>query len=119
MSNSSIWVLIAGDSDAAICTSEAGASKLLRTMSQADIQDCGAEKGRRHFALQLMSELFRDARSGAYDGLIIIAAKDMLEELRRIALPEFSKRLVAEFSPAPSDLSIFLSGQMPAWGTVQ
>jgi protein required for attachment to host cells len=115
MSNSSIWVLIVGDSDAAICTSEEGASKFLRTVSQADIQDCGAEKGRRHFALQLMSELFR----GAYDGLIIIAAKDMLEELRRIALPEFSKRLVAEISHAPSDLSIFLSGQMPAWGTVQ
>lgn len=119
MPHSSIWVLIAGESKAAICSSREGSSQLLRTVAQADSHNQGTEIGRRNFALQLMSELFRGARSGAYDGIIIIAAKSMLDELREIALPEFRRRVVAEIPRNPSDIPFFGSGPTPAWETVQ
>ena len=100
MTNFATWVLVAGEQDAAICSSEDGNSRLLRVIRQNRNSLPACDDTRRAFAWQLMMELFWGAHVGSFDGVIIIAAKEMLGELRRVALPEIRKRLVAEIPGA-------------------
>jgi protein required for attachment to host cells len=121
-SRSSIWVLIAGDGDAAIWTSENGASHLLQVIRQ-DLSAAtdDLDELRRDFAWQLMGELSRGAGSGACEGVIMIARKDMLEALRRVMVPEVKRLLVAEIPGAPETASAIPTEpvSMVAWGTLQ
>jgi protein required for attachment to host cells len=117
---SSVWVLIAGDSDAAIWTSEHGASHLLRVIKQ-DADGDDEDDLRRDFAWQLMGELSRGAESGACDGVIVIAAKEMLDALRRVTTPDIKRLMVAEIPGAQATLSAIPIEpvSMVAWGTLQ
>ena len=121
-SRSSVWVLIAGDSDAAIWTSENGASHLLQVIRQ-DISAVtdDSDELRRDFAWQLMGVLSRSADSGACEGVILIAAQDMLEALCRVMVPEVRRLLVAEIPGAPETIAAIPTEQvsMVAWGTLQ
>jgi protein required for attachment to host cells len=89
--------LVAGENDAVICASDAGASRLLRVMKRG-VQTGNDESDRRDFAWQLMSELQRGAENHSYDGVIIMATQDMLSELHRVAVPDVKKRLMAEIA---------------------
>lgn len=126
MSNSSIWVLIAGDNDAAIWASENGASHLLRVIRQDDIAEIAEDEEhefelRRDFAWQLMAELSRGAEGGACDGIIFIAAKEMLHTLYGVMVPEVERLLVAEIPGAPATIAAIPHEpvSMVAWGTLQ
>jgi len=93
MSQSSIWVLIAGDNDAAIWTSQAGTSKILqqiRHQPDAGSDQLGA------FAWALMGELSRGTLNKGCDGIIVMADDRMLKALRKVMVPEVKKLLVAE-----------------------
>ena len=54
------------------------------------------EEARYAFAWQLMSELFRGARTGAFDGVILVATPAMLHELRRVMMPTVREFVVGE-----------------------
>jgi protein required for attachment to host cells len=116
VTNASIWVLIAGDSDAAIWTSESGVSRLLCVIRQD-----GVEGGRAGFAWQLMSELLRGAKADETGGIIVIATEEMLEELRKVTVPQVKRLLVAEIPGAPATIAAIPTKpvQTMAWGTVQ
>jgi protein required for attachment to host cells len=116
---SSVWVLIASESDAAIWTSENGASHLLRVIKQDAAKD-DADKLRRDFAWQLMGELSRGALSGTCEGVILIACKDMLETLRRVMVPAIRRLMIAEIPGAPETISAIPTEpvSMLAWGTL-
>ncbi|HWF64360.1 MAG TPA: host attachment protein [Rhizomicrobium sp.] len=124
MSSFSIWVLVAGENDAVICASDAGSSRLLRVMKRG-VQSGNDEIDRRDFAWQLMSELQRGAESQAYDGAIIMATQDILLELRRVAVPDVKKRLMAEIARPSSEGYAIPVGfenyvaDMPALGGMQ
>jgi Protein required for attachment to host cells len=91
LSSFSIWVLVAGENDAVICASDAGSSRLLRVMKK--------EQGsQRDFAWQLMSELLKGAQDNAYDGVIIMAAQEMLGDLQRVSVPDVKRRMMAEIA---------------------
>jgi len=91
LSSFSIWVLVAGDNDAVICASDAGSSRLLRVMKK-------EEGSQRDFAWQMMSELLKGAQDNAYDGVIVMAAQEMLHDLQRVSVPDVKKRLMAEIA---------------------
>ena len=91
LSSFSIWVLVAGENDAVICASDAGSSRLLRVMKK-------EEGSQRDFAWQLMSELLKGAQDNAYDGVIVMAAQEMLNDLQRVSVPDVKKRLMAEIA---------------------
>jgi len=97
LSSFSIWVLVAGENDAVICASDAGSSRLLRVMKRG-VQSGDDETDRRDFAWQLMSELLRGAENHSYDGVIIMATQDVLNELHRVVVPDVKKRLMAEIA---------------------
>jgi protein required for attachment to host cells len=102
MSHSSIWVLIAGDNEAAVWTSQAGTSKLLqliRRKPDPDPDRCGA------FASQLMSELSAAATSKACDGIIMMAEEGMLGALRRATSAEVKRLLVGEIFATPATIA--------------
>ena len=111
---SSIWVLIASETEAAIWSSEAGSSRLVQTVRHEPDQ---GQDQRGAFAWQLMGELARGAQNETCDGIIIMAGHQMLKELRRVTVPEIRKLLVAEIFAAPSTIAAIPA--MPAWGTVQ
>ena len=94
MSSFSIWVLVAGENDAVVCASDAGSTRLLKVMKRG-VQSGNDEIDRRDFAWQLMSELLRGAETQAYDAVIVMATQDLLRELRRVAVPDVKKRLMA------------------------
>jgi hypothetical protein len=121
MPNSSIWVLIAGDTDAAIWTSENGTSHLLRVIKQQFTLETSPENRCLDFAWQLMAELSRGAADGACNGVIFIADNDMLQALRRMMLPEIGRLLVAEIPGAPATIAAIPSEpvSLVAWGTLQ
>ena len=124
MSSFSIWVLVAGESDAVICGSDSGSSRLLRVMKRG-VQTGNDEIDRRDFAWQLMSELQRGAEDQAYDGVIIMATQDVLSELHRVAVPDVKKRLMAEIArPSSEGYAIPIGfenyvADMPTLGGVQ
>lgn len=124
MSNFSIWVLVAGENDAVICASDAGASRLLRVIKK-DLQAAQGEAGRRAFAWQLMAELLKGAQDRAYDGVIVMAGKSMLGELHQLAVPEVKTRLMAAITrPSAEDYAIPMGfenyvADMPALGGMQ
>ena len=117
-------MLVAGENDAVICASDAGSSRLLRVMKRG-VQSGNDEIDRRDFAWQLMSELQRGAESQAYDGAIIMATQDILLELRRVAVPDVKKRLMAEIARPSSEGYAIPVGfenyvaDMPALGGMQ
>ena len=121
MSNSSIWVLIAGDADAAIWTSKNGASHLLRVIKQDIAPETSHDNKRLDFAWQLMAELSRGAADGRCDGLIFIADNEMLAALRRVMPPEITRLLVSEIPGAAATIDAIPSEpvSMVAWGTLQ
>ncbi len=90
MPHSTIWVLVANDSDAALSANCDGSSRLLRVLNQK------ADDDRADFAWELMSELYKGAKAGAFDGVVIIATPEILKELRRITLPEIRKLVLGE-----------------------
>jgi protein required for attachment to host cells len=124
LSNFSIWVLVAGENEAVICSSHAGSSQLLRVIKR-DAHAEGDERARRAFAWRLMSELLRGAKDKAYDGVIIMAAQELLSELRALAAPEVKKHLIAEVARPPSQGYAIPVGfenyvaDMPALGGMQ
>ena len=124
MSSFSIWVLVAGENDAVICASDAGSSRLLRVMKRG-VQSGDDETDRRDFAWQLMSELLRGAENNSYDGVIIMATQDVLNELHRVAVPDVKKRLMAEIARPSSEGYAMPIGfenyvaDMPALGGMQ
>jgi len=124
VSSFSIWILVAGENDAVICASDAGSSRLLRVMKK-NTQTASDEDGRRDFAWQMMAELLRGAQEGVYDGVIMMAAPDMLGELHRVLIPEVKKRLMAEIARPSSDGYAIPVGfenyvpDMPALGGMQ
>lgn len=124
LSNFSIWVLVAGENDAVICASDAGSSRLLRVMKRG-VQSGNEESDRRDFAWQLMSELLRGAQDRAYDAVIVMATQNMLSELRRVAVPDVKKRLMAEIARPSSEGYAIPVGfenyvaDMPALGGMQ
>jgi protein required for attachment to host cells len=115
---SSIWVLIAGDKEAAIWSSEAGSSRLLQLVKHEG--DAGPDP-RGAFAWRLMNELSRGARNESCDGIIIMADDQMLKELRRVTVPEIKRLLVAEIFAAPATIDAIPVHQpvSPVWATVQ
>lgn len=121
MSKSSIWVLIAGDGDAAIWTSENGTSHLLRVIRQESAPETSPDNKCLDFAWQLMAELTRGAAEGACDGVIIIASKNMLVAVKRVMPTDIRRLLVAEISGAPETISAIPTEpvSMVAWGTLQ
>lgn len=124
MSNFSIWVLVAGENDAVICASDAGSSRLLRVMKRG-VQSGNDEIDRRDFAWQLMSELLKGVEDHAYDAVIVMATQAMLNELRRVAVPDVKKRLMAEIvRPSSEGYAIPVGfenyvADMPALGGMQ
>ncbi|MGH6829091.1 MAG: hypothetical protein ACREFW_09300 [Rhizomicrobium sp.] len=99
MPNFSIWVLVAGEKDAVICASDAGSSRLLRIVKKKAAPS--GEETQTTFAWQLMSELVQGVRSNAYDGVIIMASRELLKEIHQLAVPDVKKRIMAEI-PRPS-----------------
>jgi hypothetical protein len=124
LSDFSIWVLVAGENEAVICSSHAGSSQLLRVIKRDGYGEDG-DRARRAFAWRLMSELLRGARDKAYDGVIIMAAQELLSELRCLAAPEVKKHLIAEITRPPSEGYAIPVGfenyvaDMPAMGGMQ
>lgn len=118
VTNFSTWVLVAREHDAAICSSENGQSSLLRVIQRNKAPRQSKEEYQRAFAWQLMSELFRGVRAGSVDGIIIIAAPEMLKQLQRVTLPEIRKMLVAEIpEELPADFPLLpnIANDMPIW----
>jgi protein required for attachment to host cells len=102
MSQSSIWVLIASDSDAAIWTSQGGTSKMLqqiRRQPDAGSDHLGA------FAGALMGELSRGTINKSCDGIILMADDRMLKALRKVMAPEVKKLMVAEIFASQATIS--------------
>ena len=102
MSHSSIWVLIAGENEAAIWTSQSGTSKLLQMIRQKSEGGMDADAA---FAWQLMGELSRGALNKSCDGIIIMADDTMLKALRQVTVPEVKKLLVAEIFATQATIS--------------
>jgi hypothetical protein len=121
MSKSSLWVLIAGEADAAIWTSKNGASHLLRVVKQDIALETSHDNKRLDFAWQLMGELSRGAADGSCDGLIFIADQEMLLALSRVMPPEIGRLLVSEIPGAAATIAAIPTEpvSMVAWGTLQ
>ena len=117
-------MLVAGENDAVICSSDSGSSRLLRVMKRG-VQSGDDETDRRDFAWQLMSELQRGAEDHAYDGVIVMATREMLSELHRVAVPDVKKRLMAEIARPSAEGYAFPVGfenyvaDMPTMGGMQ
>jgi len=109
-------VLIASDYDAAIWTTDKGTSRLVRGVRQNEF-----ETGRDAFAWQLMGELSQGAQTKLCDGIIVIADEEMLAEIRRIAIPEIKRMMLAQITGAPATIAAVPKEpvMMTCWGTVQ
>jgi protein required for attachment to host cells len=124
LSSFSIWILVAGENDAVICASDQGSSRLLRVLKK-NTHASDDTNGRRDFAWQMMTELLQGAQDQAYDGVIIMAAQDMLDELHRVLVPDVKKRLMAEIArPSAENYAIPMGfedyvADMPTMGGVQ
>ena len=102
MSQSSIWVLIAGENEAAIWTSQAGTSRLQQLIRQ---ESGPAADSSADFAWQLMEELSRGALNKSCDGIIIMSDDTMLKALRQVTVPEVKRLLVAEIFATPATIA--------------
>ncbi len=102
MSQSSIWVLIAGENEAAIWSSQGGTSRLQQLIRQEGSSAAGSGAD---FAWRLMGELSRGARNKSCDGIIIMSDDVMLRALREVTVPEVKRLLVAEIFATPATLA--------------
>lgn len=122
MSSFSIWVLVAGEKDAVICASDAGSSRLLRIVKK---KEYPLAEEQQSFAWQLMSELVQGVRANAFDGVILMAAPELLKEIRKVAVPDVRKRIMAEIPrPAADSYAIPMGfenyvADLPALGGLQ
>jgi len=120
---SNIWVLIANERNAAICTSRNGTSQLLQSLHN-DMADRGnvADRSSCLFACELVSVLSRGARLGDCDGVIILANAEMRDQLRQVMPLSVSRLLIAEIvetvcpNPRVHSNDIDSAIEMPKWG---
>jgi protein required for attachment to host cells len=119
MRDARIWVVIAHDETASICSSFDGTSVVVSASSSAELpadaadldrtgrqhrawygpeqRNCFFNRGpRQQFAGHIAQILREAAREDAYDGLILIAAPGIEAELRRALSPETRAKLLGE-----------------------
>ncbi len=109
--SSEVLVLVASEKNATILANHDGVTRQLRSVNRMvpGNDDCeDAQSRARHiFACELMMMLGADAARKNYDGVIIFAEAQMMEELRLVQTSAISRLLIAQIVGKPSEHSQF------------
>jgi hypothetical protein len=105
VTNSAIWVVVANDNNAAICSSSEGISRLLRVVERKNTHG-GAAEGKKEFAIRIMSELFYGAETGSYDGVVLMADQGLMNVLQVVTTPHIRKLIIAQIVDRPKSQTL-------------
>jgi protein required for attachment to host cells len=133
MQEQPIWVLIANERSAAICASVDGTSQILDTVEHrepvrgtrpalVETTDEQSHRIKREIAIEAMLRLDRGARTNAFEGVIIVADRGMMTELRLLKTARIGRFLIAEIeqaTPHGADLSAAMAEFASNRGAVQ
>lgn len=104
---SSVLVVFADETKAALCVNSDGVTRVLRTIYQVVPVKDGDRRARHNFACQVMMVLSRYLAESTYDGVMILAEAAMIEELHEVQTFEVSRALIAEIVGKPFEVYSF------------